>query len=240
MKDGGKTFRGTLNPLARRALAFAVMYVYFEYWDYKSKIRQSLNIGALAIFSISGLVMAFDIGGEIAGTNRIKILFSTVDAHPHLKLGLQLLFVAAACYGVIHHLLEMRKPGYEFNCMQVLCDLMENQRAPVSRPLFDVLSLCHTVFERAGIFHVAVALPPETPCEKIVLTIDPKHVYPPENSEAFYIPLPLEASVAGKVARASTRRSVPKLYFPFGKKRKHIPTWPFPHAVMYKYEQALA
>jgi hypothetical protein len=228
-------FGRAVAPFWRRAVAFLAVYLYFKYWDYKSRIRHSLHVGSLLVFSISGLLIVFDFAGELLRTSRVRTLFSLLDPFPGVRAFLGLLYVAAASYGVYYHLSEMRKPGHEYTFTQVICDLFESQRTSQTRELFEILGHCHQVFRRSGILHVSISLP-QVEGEKVILRTDPKHVYPADvNHESFILPLQVGASVGGRVVDDSCPRYVPRLYFPFGKPRRRLRTWRFPHSVKYKY-----
>jgi hypothetical protein len=213
---------------------FLAIYVYFKYWDYKSKIRYSFHVGSLLVFSISGLLIVLEFGAEILRTDRVRVLFSLLDPNPGIKALLELIYVAAAGYGVYYHLSEARKPAYEFTFTQVICDLFESQRMSQRRELSELLGHCYKVFERAGILHASISLP-NIEGNRVILRTDLKHVYPSANHASFLLPLEVGASVGGRVIDDSCPRYVPRLYFPFGKPRRYFRTWRFLHAVKYKY-----
>jgi len=90
------------------------------------------------------------------------------------------------------------------------------------------LELFHSIFKHAHIKHVSIhRLAGGT------LTISKTEVFPAEDDESYYIPLLKATGIAGKVCDDANIRYVPRVYFPFGTKRRYVPTAFFPNAIVF-------
>jgi GAF domain-containing protein len=231
-------FRNAIKDIRRRWIAFGIAYAYLTYWDEKTKYRERLHEGALAVFGTSGVVTLFELVENLVGADRLhQVIKFVAGEYPAIRVTLELVFLAAVVVALWLHYTESKKPVYQYAFVSCVAELLE-RRGKATIP--EMLELFHFVFRRTGVAHVCMA----HPCDD-GLVIDRGHVYPAEQSESFFKPIPPEG-VAGRVFNDGRVRYVPRLFFPFNRRswplpftkyRVWLPTMKFPHSVSYAHEE---
>jgi hypothetical protein len=142
------------------------------------------------------------------------------------------LFVVAVAYLLLHHYEESKKPGYEYKFVQKLTQFMQGDEGTIDALIPVALKLFYEAFERASILHCSVYQ-----VDGNLLKINEEYVYPKTSDPNYFIPLRKGEGVAGLVCEDKKSRYVPRVFFPFRKRWRWVPTFFFPHAVMFDFNR---
>jgi hypothetical protein len=217
---------------------FAIAYLYFYAWSFKTDIRDWLKVTSLAVLSFSTLALLLEVGAEIIGSDWLVAAIETLVPHGIFRWLFLTLFVLAVIFLVWHHFHEARKPGYEYVFVKRLCTFLEGvegaEGVTGAPSLHQSLEIFHGVLKRAGMAHISVHMPAGE-----LLAIPPDGVFPSVSDSGFFVTLEPGVGVAGMVYEDCQPRYVPRVFLPF-----RVGTWSwvpniwFPHAVRFRFRQS--
>jgi hypothetical protein len=223
------------SGIGAKAKYYVILGGFFSLWSYKSEIRDKYlpRAGYLAV-SVPPILLILNMLAEFYEHSWLPKYVSPLLHNPRFSRWLVAVALGAVAYLLWHHWNEVWKPKYESTFVLRLYELLEGRRfrSASAEPIKGALQLFHSVFDRAGIKHVALHLP-----ESGVLKIRQDHVFPYESDPRFFVELILGQGVAGAVYGDSKPRYVPRIHLPFRKIRPWIPTLYFPHGVRFDFER---
>jgi hypothetical protein len=210
-----------------------IAYLYFFWWFLKSYVRFAFKLGAMAVLGLPTVLTLIEALERSAKLTLqfgpwFKYLDGLADRSPRLYAGISL---AAGVYLIVHHVIETRKPAYEYHFVNRYLRFSEKVRGTESTlEVSDLLQLFFHCFEKSKIAHIAV----RRMSEDGWLTVDRKEIYPKEEpNPTFFARLPRDKGVAGLVYKDRAVRYVPRLFFPFPRRHAALPSIYFPHAVKF-------
>jgi hypothetical protein len=229
-----------MNPLLKqlkddglKQVGVLFAYAYFLYWFLKFYVRYLFQYTSFAVFGLPPLITLLEVLEKFVHIwPRSEVWFQNfhkyTESHAKTYAVVSLL---AAVYLVVHYIVESRKPAYEYHFVNRYLKFSEKVGGGKSTlTVSDLLELFFHCFARAKIKHIAVRR-----MSGGKLTVDPNDIYPKgEASLTFFASLPEDKGVAALVYKDKCARYVPRLFWPFSKKHKYIPTIYFPHAVKFE------
>lgn len=225
----------SLRRIREKAFYYAVLGGYLWLWSRKTEIRDKyLKRLGLGVLSISPALLVCEYFADIFHRRWLDVVVAWSKL-PDISWPVIVLPPLGLLYLIWHHWREARKPSYEYTFVRRLCDFLEGVKGRHAQgfdaALGETLELLFSLFQRAGVKHVAIHLEKDG-----LLTIAPKHVYPKEAASAFYVVLKPKEGVAGAVFDDLKPRYVPRVSIPF-RKRRYVPTISFPHALIFAFEE---
>jgi len=220
--------RDELVRLLRDLLRISpVFFYFFLYWRPKEFLRTWLRVGALGFLSFSLFALWFETAAELL---HLTAFIALVPDTPKWRWSMLVLLTVSVMLLLWHHHQERRQRHTEYLLGERVWEFMAT-RGVRSRDdtIALALRLFYEVFEPYGIGHTSIAL-----LRDDMLQIDNHHVFPKEDSEAFFHPLPLGNSVAGYVFDDLQPRYVPRLFFPWNDRKQRPFCISFPHAMPFE------
>jgi hypothetical protein len=258
VKKVGSDIWKILRMLGRLIYYKFVVVPYFFYWSYKTEIRSLLRYTALAIMTLSTLLLASEVLLELVGhesllrrIHRLNLgivaavdrfraakptLFAHLPATEVLVTTALLGFLAAvAIYLLFHNFEEARKPEYEYRFAKVVHSLLLDCRLAHHKgsqpvPILQALEVCHFIFRHAKVRQVSLHL-----LDDKVLRIHPEHIWPPAK-DFRETALEIGEGLAGQIFNDPKLhiQYAPRLRWPIN--RSYL-GWLFPHSVKLLFSQ---
>jgi hypothetical protein len=225
--------QGSFRALRRQAtdsllefLEFSVIGAYFKWWSTEAKVKNAARVSAFTILGISNALLFLEVLSEAYGGHRIQTFMALAAEHKSLNF---ILFTVAVVLLAIHHIVESRKPEYEYKFIRRVHTLLRSSSSTEA----DILALLHSVFEKVGIKRISIYRLSTSG----VLRINDDDVYPGTfesgERELFFIDLAPGEGVAGRVFNDQQIRYLPRTFLP---SRRFLPKISFPHAIKIGYE----